>query len=163
MPISCYTGRNGGTQMLTFHEIYQHALDLWRQIHPISVGIGAAISGLAAFLAKYQNVKKWWTERHDGKVLRPLLESWRTAQVKIAPGQNVVFLPFPFAEIVREAKRSENSLRASLRRLEDRGLVHQVRDGWNLGPRPDALTFANIESRAPMATRWGGNRFNRFA
>lgn len=149
--------------MPTFHEIYKHALDLWKQIHPISIGIGAAISALTALFIKYQGVKKWWIERHDGKVLRLLLESRRTAQVKMAPGQNVAFTPFPFQEIVREVKRSEKSVCVSLRRLEDRGLVHEVRDGWNLGPRPDALTFANLEMRAPMATRWGGNRFNRFA
>jgi hypothetical protein len=149
--------------MPTFHEVYQHALDLWKQIHPISIGIGAVISALTALFIRYQDVKKWWIERHDGKVLHPLSEARRTAQVKMAPGQNVAFHPFPFQEIVRETKRSERSVRASLRRLENRGLVHEVRDGWHLGPRPDALTFANIERRAPMASRWGGNRFNRFA
>jgi len=141
--------------MPTLNEIYKHAADLWKQVHPISVGIGAAISALTAFFIKYRGAKKWLIERHDGKVLRLLLDARRTAQVKMRPGQNVCFLPFSFQEIVREAKRSERSVRATLRRLEDRGLAHEVRDGWNLGPRPDALTFANLEWRAPMATRWG--------
>jgi hypothetical protein len=149
--------------MTTSTESYKYLVDLWKQIHPIWIAIAAVISGLAAVFARYRNVKKRWTERHDGKVLRALLESRRDAQVRMAPGQNVVFLPFAFQEIVSEVKRSEESVRVSLRRLEDRGLVHQVRDGWHLGPRPDALTLANLELRAPMASRWGGNRFNRFA
>jgi hypothetical protein len=81
--------------------------------------------------------------------------------VNMRPGQTALFLPFSFQEIVKDARRSEKSVRHSLRRLEGRGEVHEVRDGWNLGPRQDALTLANIEQRMVMPSRWGGNRFNR--
>ncbi len=145
----------------TLHEIYKHAVDLWRQIHPVWAGAVTAIAGLTAVLIKFRAVKKWTVEKHDGKVLRLLLEARRTAQVKMRPGQTVLFLPFSFQEIVKDAGRSEKSVYSTLRRLEYRGEVHEVRDGWNLGPRQDALTLANIEHRMAIPSRWGGNRFNR--
>jgi hypothetical protein len=145
----------------TLHEIYKHAVDLWRQIHPVWAGAVTAIAGLTAVLIKFRAVKKWIVEKHDGKVLHLLLEARRTAQVKMSPGQTVLFLPFSFQVIVKDAGRSEKSVYSTLRRLEDRGEVHEVRDGWNLGLRQDALTMANIEQRMIMPSRWGGNRFNR--
>lgn len=145
----------------TLHEIYKHAVDLWRQIHPVWAGVVTAIAGLTAVLIKFRAVKKWIVEKHDGKIIRLLFEARRAAQVKMRPGQTVLFLPFSFQEIVKDAGRSEKSVYSTLRRLEDRGAVHEVRDGWNLGPRQDALTMGNIEQRMIMPSRWGGNRFNR--
>jgi hypothetical protein len=145
----------------SLHEIYRHAVDLWRQIHPVWAGIGAAFGALTTAFIKYRDVKKWIMEKHDGKVLRLLLEARRTAQVNMRPGQTALFLPFPFQEIVKDAGRSEESVRRTLRRLEDHGEVHEVRDGWNLGPRQDALTLTNIERRMAVPSRWSGNRFNR--
>jgi len=137
----------------SLHEIYKHAVDLWRQIHPVWAGAVTAIAGLTAVLIKFKAVKEWVTEKHDGKILRLLLEARRTAQVKMRPGQTVLFLPFSFQEIVKDAGWSQKSVYSTLRRLEDRGEVHEVRDGWNLGLRQDALTLANIEQRmaAPAA------------
>jgi len=143
----------------TLHEIYKHAVDLWRQIHPVWAGIGAAIAALTTAFIKFRAVKKWIVEKYDGKILRLLLESRRTAQVKMRPGQTVLFLPFSFQEIVKDAGRSEKSVYSTLRRLEERGEVHEVRDGWNLGPRQDALTLANVEQRMATTSRWGDNRF----
>jgi hypothetical protein len=145
----------------TLHEIYKHATDLWQQIHPVWAGVVTAIAGLTAVLIKFRAVRKWIVEKHDGKVLRLLMEARRTAQVNMRPGQTSVFLPTPLREIVKDIKRSEKSVYSTLRRLEDRDEVHEVRDGWNLGPRQDALTLANIEQRMVMPSRWGGNRFNR--
>jgi len=119
----------------TLHEIYNHAVDLWQQIHPVWAGIGAALGVLTTAFIKYRDVTKWISEKHDGKVLRLLLEARRTAQVNMRPGQTALFLPFPLQEIVKDARRNEESVRRTLRRLEDRGEVHEVRDGWNLGPR----------------------------
>jgi hypothetical protein len=144
----------------TLHEIYEHAVDLWRQIHPVWAGIAAAIAALTTAFIKFRAVKKLLVERHDGRVLRLLSEARRTAQVNMRPGQTALFLPFPLQEIVKDAGRSEKSVRRTLRRLEDRADVHEVRDGWNLGARQDALTLANIEQRMAMPSRWGGNRFN---
>jgi len=120
-----------------------------------------AFGALTTAFIKYRDVKKWIVDKHDGKVLRFLLEARRTAQVNMRPGQTALFLPFPFQEIVKDAGRSEKSVRRTMRRLEDRGEAHEVRDGWNLGPRQDALTLANIERRTVMPSRWSGNRFNR--
>jgi len=147
----------------SLHETYQHAVDLWRQVHPVWTGIGIAIGGFTTAFIKYRDVKKWIVEKHDEKVLHLLLEARRTAQVSMRPGQTVLYLPFSFQEIVKDAGRSEKSLRRTLRRLEDRGEVHEVRDGWNLGPRPDALTLANMEQRIAMPSRWVAHtgRFNR--
>ena len=145
----------------SLHEIYNHAAALWQQIHPVWAGVVTAISGLTAVIIKFKAVKKWIVAKRDGKVLRLLLEARRTAQVNMRPGQTALFLPFSFQEIVKDAGRSEKSVYASLRRLEDRGEVHEVRDGWNLGPRQDVLTLANIKQRMAMPSRWGGNRFNR--
>ena len=145
----------------TLHEMYNHAVDLWRQIHPVWAGVVTAIAGLTAVLIKFRDVRKWIVEKHDGKVLRLLLEARRTAHVNMRPGQTALFLPFPFQEIVKDAGRSEKSVRRTLRRLEDMGEVHEVRDGWNLGAGQDALTLANIERRMAMPSRWSGNRFNR--
>ncbi|MCU1240980.1 MAG: hypothetical protein JWO71_1706 [Candidatus Acidoferrum typicum] len=78
------------------------------------------------------------------------------------PGQNTVFLPFAFQDIVNDAKRSAESVRRSLRRLEDRGHVHEVSHGWNLGPRPEALTLAKLHSLgqpAHTSSRWGDERW----
>lgn len=145
----------------SLHEIYKHAVDLWRQIHPVWAWVATAIAGLTAVVIKFRAVKKWTVEKRDGKILRLLLEARRTAEVNMRPGQTVLFLPFSFQEIVKDAGRSEKSVYSTLRRLEDRGEVHEVRDGWNLGPRQDALTLANIEQQMTMPSRWGGNRFNR--
>ena len=142
-------------------EIYRQAVDLWRQIHPVWAGIGVAFGALTTAFIKYRDVKKWIVDKHDGKVLRFLLEARRTAQVNMRPGHTALFLPFPFQEIVKDTGRSEKSVRRTMRRLEDRGEAHEVRDGWNLGPRQDALTLANIERRTVMPSRWSGNRFNR--
>src|SRR5579863_6233391 len=76
--------------------------------------------------------RKWLTEKYDGKILNMLNEARRTAQVAQQPGQHILYLPFPFRDIVNDATRSEKSVRASLRRLQKRGYVHEVRDGWNL-------------------------------
>ncbi len=118
----------------TLHEVYRQAIELWQRIHPVWAGLGVAIGALTTTFIKYRDVKKWLVEGHDGKVLRILLEARRTAQVKMRPGQTAFFLPFPFQEIVRDAKRNDRSVYSTLRRLEDRGEVHEVRDGWNLGP-----------------------------
>jgi len=93
-------------------------------------------------------VKKWTVEKRDGKILRLLLEA--RSRLKLI-----------FQEIVKDAGRSEKSVYSTLRRLEDRGEVHEVRDGWNLGLGQNALTLANIEQQMAMPSRWGGNRFNR--
>jgi len=143
------------------HEIYEHAFDLWQQIHPVWAGIGAIIGAFTTTIIKFKDVKKWFVDRHDGKVLRILSEARRTAQVNIRPRQTVLFLPFSFQEIVKDVARSEKSVYATLRRLEDRGEVHEVRDGWNLGARQDALTFANVERRTTTPSRWGSDSFNR--
>jgi hypothetical protein len=91
---------------------------------------------------------------NDGKILNMLGEARRTAQVSQRPGQHVVYLPFPFEAIVKDSKKSKESVYRSLRRLETRGLIHEVKDGWNLGPRPEALTLNNLQSKF-TASRWG--------
>ena len=148
----------------SLHEVYKYAVDLWQQIHPVWAGAVTAIAGLIAFRIKFSAVKEWMkgiVETYDGRVLCLLKEARRTAQVNMRPGQSALFLPFSFQEIVKGVKRKQKSVHHSLRRLEDRGEVHEVRDGWNLGPRLDALTLANIEQSAGMPSRWNSSRFNR--
>jgi hypothetical protein len=140
------------------HENYKHIIDLWQQIRPVWAGIAAAIVALTTVCIKFKAGKKWIVEKYDGRILRLLLETRRAAQVNMRPGQTSVFLPTPLPEIAKDVKRSEKSVYSSLRRLENRGEVHEVRDGWNLGPRQDALTLANIEQRIATTSRWGDKR-----
>jgi len=129
----------------SLHETYQHAVDLWRQVHPVWTGIGIAIGGFTTAFIKYRDVKSGLWKKHDEKVLHLLLEARRTAQVSMRPGQTVLYLPFSFQEIVKDAGRSEKSLRRTLRRLEDRGEVPPSERWMEPRPRPDALTLANME------------------
>jgi hypothetical protein len=135
------------------HELSIKLTSLLQDLGPVKTFVGLMIAGISLLLAW----KKWLREKWDGKILHILQESVRTAQVTMRPGRNTLFLPFAFQEIVKEAKRSEKSVRRSLRRLEDRGHVHEVRDGWNLGPRPEAVTLAKLHmfgQPADASSRW---------
>lgn len=83
---------------------------------------------------------EYWSTRKDQRVLNILKESRRDMLVKLRPGLHVVCTPRPVVEIARKANREPESVYCSLRRLEDRGEVHEVRDGWNLGRRPQPIT-----------------------
>src|SRR5713101_417571 len=139
------------------HKLSAKAAYVLREFGPIKTILASVIAGMGTFLA----AKKWLmdskrglVEKYDGKILDMLQEARRTAQVSHRPGQHILYLPFRFQEIVKDAKRSKESVYRSLRRLETRGLIHEVIHGWNLGPRPEALTLNNLQSKF-TASRWG--------
>jgi hypothetical protein len=131
------------------HAILVKAQQMLGQFGPVKTAMLGSIGGLIAS-------RRWLIEQHDGKILKILHEARQTAEVAKRPGQHTLYLPFPFHEIAKDAKRSQKSVRRSLRRLETRGYVHEVRDGWNLGPRPEPLTLSSLlassQMRAP--SRW---------
>lgn len=139
------------------HELSAKAAYVLHEFGPIKTVLASVIAGIGSFFAAKKwlmDLRKWLVEKYDGKILDMLQEARRAAQVSQRPGQHVLYLPFPFQEIVNDAKRSKKAVYGSLRRLEGRGLIHEVRDGWNLGPRPEALTLNNLQSKF-TASRWG--------
>jgi len=150
----------------SLRDLYQLAVDIYSQIHPIWLWIASAFAGVTAAIAKYKKLVglyDWCVEKHDGKVLHALSESCRSALVQTPPGQSRFFLPFALSEIASEVKRSEKSVRRTLRRLEDRGAVHEVKGGWYLGRRPEPMTFSNLGRLTASAYagrgRWNCNRW----
>jgi hypothetical protein len=136
------------------HELYAKITPVLQEFGPVKASVASMIAAIGTLLAS----RKWLLEKYDGKILHMLQESRRMAQVNQRPGQHVVFFPFAFQDIMKEAKRNEKSVRRSLRRLEDHGYVHEVRDGWNLGPRPEALTLAKLYTfgqTTDASSRWG--------
>jgi DNA-binding transcriptional ArsR family regulator len=139
------------------HEASQRIASILQDLGPVKTLVASVITSIVALAS----VRKWLLAKHDGEILRILRESRRTAQVNMRPGQHAAFFPFAFQEIVKDAKRSERSVRRSLRRLEDRGEVHEVRDGWNLGPRPEPMTVTQLIAQHAGPSRWDNHWNNR--
>jgi hypothetical protein len=139
------------------YELPTKITSILQELGPVKTSVASMFAAISTLLAS----KKWLLEKYDGKILHMLQESRRMAQVSQRPGQSAVFLPFAFQEIVKEARRSEKSVLRSLRRLEDRGSVHEVRDGWNLGPRPEAFTLHTLGQTAHASSRWGNRLSSR--
>jgi hypothetical protein len=95
------------------------------------LGIFAALAMIGAGWKPVMSLYRWCLESYDGKIIHLLQEAKRDGQLR-NPGKMVAMLPAPLSEIAIAAKRGTNSAYKSLRRLETRGRVKEVRGGWIL-------------------------------
>jgi hypothetical protein len=100
-----------------------------------------------------RSIRAWVAGWGEDSTLKMLEETSRTSRLKYPPGLNLVPLPWKFEDIVAESGKRPEFMRRRLRRYEDRGLMHEVRDGWNLGPGPGPLAYREAH-RSRFPNRW---------
>jgi hypothetical protein len=94
------------------------------------------VKQLMSVISVGRSIRAWVAGWGEDSTLKMLEETSRTSRLKYPPRLNLVPLPWKFEDIVAESGKRPEFMRRRLRRYEDRGLMHEVRDG--LEPRPRA-------------------------
>jgi len=100
------------------------------------LAFAGAIETLQKGLTGIAAQRNWFVERYDKPILDAFEDAARRANIQYE-GQHIFFNSIPTAEVAKDAKRSEKSVRKTLLRLEHRGKVYEGKGGWNIGIRPE--------------------------
>ena len=75
---------------------------------------------------------RWYLDKHDGKVLALMTDAARNARLD-HPTMSIALLPTNIVDLATAVRRTQESTRKSLRRLEAAGKVREVKHGeWCL-------------------------------
>jgi|SRR5712671_1112268 len=109
---------------------------LWRIVEFVRTWYGGTATVVSLILALYYGLPQllrtwdWYVERYDGKVLRAVARKPAPRRLEIAPQVLIRSLPHQVSDLVKTTKRSERSVKKSLKRLADREEVEFVDGGW---------------------------------
>lgn len=107
----------------------------WVDYWPWITGGSAALGALWLWGGRIVTLGQWFKNRYDGKVLSIMEEASRKARLE-HPTMNIALMPFKVSELADELNRTHESVRKSLRRLDAKGKVQEVKkDEWCLGSR----------------------------
>ena len=146
--VAGYDVPTGDPTMATARDAYQLGSDvllnnegqyswIWETISGLSWIKQAALATFAALITIGGGSKvalsfyRFCVERHDAPVLYSLHDSLRKERLQY-PDRSIAALPTSLVMIAGNVKRSTRSVNKTLRRLESKGEVQEVKDGWIL-------------------------------
>ena len=141
---------------------WRTTINLFESIKEHWIASGLSVAGILSAVSASIKSVKWFRNRSDGKVLSIIEEASRQARLE-HPGMNIALLPIKIADIASELKRNQETVYKSLRRLEARGKVIEVRKGeWCLGNRTQKeILDEQWSGRGGSGGRFNVDRFNR--